>query len=363
MVISVFDESTPGLRASSSPAGESDRPQPSPLRIGFWLMEAFDLYTLANALEPLRLANQVAGRALCRWQMLSLQGGQLHASNGIATATARLDQAQALDVLILCGGDSLPADADQPDVRQALCHWALQPISLGALGQAGWLLARIGALDGYRCSLPEPDSLAPQAAFNELTPVAAPFCVDRQRLTCVGPQAVQGLMHEWLARTHGRGLVLRMEKHAARQARPLQAMHNAPARLQAALALMGDHLDRALGIDELAEAMGMSRRHLERLFKRSLGCSPSRHYLNLRLQRARRLLQAGGQSMVEVVHECGFVSLQHFARCYRQYFGVHPRVDVGGQLIAGCQATSVLHVPASFAVSTQACRASYVTVP
>ncbi|VVN91436.1 GlxA family transcriptional regulator [Pseudomonas fluorescens] len=348
MVISVFDESKSGLRTSSSHPGESDRSQPPPLRIGFWLMDAFDLYTLANALEPLRLANQVAGRALCQWQMLSLQGGQLHASNGIATATARLDQAQALDVLILCGGDSLPAGADQPDFRLQLCHRALQPISLGAFGKAGWLLAQIGALDGYRCSLPEPDLLAPQGDFNDLTPVAAPFCVDRQRLTCVGPQAVQGLMHELLSRTHGRGLVLHLEKYAARQARPLQAIHNAPARLQAALALMGDHLDRTLGIDELAEAMGMSRRHLERLFKRSLGCSPSRHYLDLRLQRARQLLQAGGQSMVEVAHQCGFVSLQHFARCYRQYFGAHPREAVGGGLrvIAGCQSTSALYVPA-----------------
>ena len=349
MVSSIFDEFKPGEDAFSAHPGESDRAQSSPLRIGFWLMEAFDLYTLANALEPLRLANQVAGRALCQWQMLSLQGGQLRASNGIATTTMQLDQAQALDVLILCGGDSVHGGADQPDVRQQLGYWAQQPISLGGLGKAGWLLAQIGALDGYRCSLPEPDAPESQAAFNELNPVAAPFCVDRQRLTCVGPQAVQGLMHELLSRNHGHGLVLRMEKHAARQARPLQAMHNAPARLQAALALMGDHLSRTLGIDELADKMGMSRRHLERLFKRSLGCSPSRHYLDLRLQRARQLLQAGGLSMVEVVQACGFVSVQHFARCYRQYFGAHPREDVGGELrvIAGCQSASILPVLAS----------------
>jgi transcriptional regulator GlxA family with amidase domain len=351
MAISVFDVFKPGEGAASSHTVgplrecESDRPA---LRIGFWLIEAFDSYALANALEPLRLANQVAGRTLYQWDILSLQGGALNASNGIATATTRLDQAQALDVLILCGGDSLHAGADQPEFRQQLCHWAMQPISLGALGKAGWLLAQVGALDGWRCSLPEPDAPGSLAALNELTPVAAPFCVDRQRLTCVGPQAVQGLMHELLAQTHGRGLVLRMEKHAERQARPLQAMHNAPARLQAALALMGDHLSRTLGIDELAEAIGMSRRHLERLFKRSLGCSPSRHYLDLRLQRARQLLQAGEGSMAEVAQECGFVSLQHFARCYRQYFGAHPREDVDGGLrvIAGCQSTSILNVPA-----------------
>jgi transcriptional regulator GlxA family with amidase domain len=325
---------------------EAGRPQPPALRIGFWLMDAFDLYALANALEPLRLANQLAGHTVCQWQMLSLDGQQLHASNGIATATARLDLAQAFDVLILCGGDHLHLRTDHPRLRDQLCHWAAQPISLGALGKAGWLLAQMGALEGYRCSLPEPDPSLAFAAFSELTPVAAPFCVDRQRLTCVGPQAIQGLMHELLARTHGRGLILRMEKHAARQARPLLPMQNAPAKLQATLALMNEHLSRTLGIDELAETMGISRRHLERLFKRSLGCSPSRHYLDLRLQQARQLLRTGEQALSDVARECGFVSLQHFFRCYRQYFGAHPRDHVGAVPIAESQRISMAKAPA-----------------
>jgi transcriptional regulator GlxA family with amidase domain len=298
---------------------------PDELKIGFWLTEDFDLFTLANALEPLRLANQVAGRNLCQWQILSLEGQSLKASNGIATATTQLDRAQALDVLILCADEHHPLD---PAFRQQMSHWAAQPIRFGALGKAGWLLAQIGALDGYRCSLPEPDSPLAFATSRRLTPVAAPFCADRERLTCVGPQAVQGLLLELLAQTLGRGLLLRMEQHTARQSRPLQPMDHAPQKLQTALVLMSDHLTSPLGIDELAEAMGISRRHLERLFKQTLGCSPSRHYLELRLQHARRLLQAGAHSLLETTHECGFVAVQHFIRCYRQYFGSHPREHV-----------------------------------
>lgn len=320
MAISVFTRS----RLQSAPA-VPDSPQPPTLNIGFWVTPAFDFYALAHALEPLRLANQLAGRSVCQWQVLSLGGGQLLASNGIATTTARLDQAQGLDVLILCGGDEPNLPTQYPDLLAQLTHWATQPVGLGALGKAGWLLAQMGALDGFRCSLPEPAASMSFAAFSELTPVAAPFCVDRERLTCVGPQAVQGLMHELLARTHGRGLIVRMEKHAARQARPLLPVHDAPAKLQATLALMNDNLSPTLGIDELADALCVSRRHLERLFKRSLGCSPSRHYLDLRLQQARRLLRGGEQSLSEVARGCGFVSVQHFFRCYRQYFGAHPR--------------------------------------
>lgn len=328
---------------------ESGRPQPPVLRMGFWLTDAFDFYALANALEPLRLANQLSGHSVCQWQILSLDGQQLNASNGIATATARLDQAPPFDVLILCGGDNLHLQPDHPELRPQLKYWAAQPIGLGALGNAGWLLAQIGALEGFRCSLPEPAASLTFAAFNKLTPVAAPFCVDRQRLTCVGPQAVQGLMHELLARTHGRGLILRMEKHAVRQARPLLPLHDAPEKLQATLALMNEHLRRTLGIDELANTMGISQRHLERLFKRSLGCSPSRHYLDLRLQQARQLLRAGEHSLSDVAGECGFVSVQHFFRCYRQYFGAHPRDHMGASLLtkAQNQRVAILNAPAA----------------
>ncbi len=298
---------------------------PGALRIGFWLTEAFDFYALANALEPLRLANEAVGQTICEWQILSLKGRQLKASNGITTATQPLGQATPLDVLILCAGDQLPVNKDGAEVRRHLQHWASQPVGLGALGNAGWLLAQLGELDGVRCSLPEPDPSLSFSRSARLTPVPAPFCVDGGRLTCVGPQAVQGLIQELLAQTQGRSLLLRMGRHAERRTRPLQSVHTAPEKLQATLSLMSEHLCPALGIDELAQRMGISRRHLERLFKSNLDCSPSRHYLDLRLQQARRLIQTGKKPLAEVAGACGFVSLPHFLRCYRQYFGAHPR--------------------------------------
>ncbi len=304
---------------------EARRQSPAVLRIGFWLTEAFDFYALAHALEPLRLANEAAGQTVCEWQILSLQGRQLKASNGIATATRALGQAKPLDVLILCASEDLQATAEDAQVRRQLQYWASQPVALGALGNAGWLLAQLGELDGVRCSLPEPDPSVSVGRIARLTPVLAPFCVDGGRLTCVGPHAAQGLIHELLAQTQGRSLLLRMSRHTERRARPLQSVHTAPEKLQVTLALMNEHLSPTLGIDELAERMGISRRHLERLFKNNLGCSPSRHYLDLRLQQARRLLQTGQDSVADVARACGFVSVPHFLRCYRQSFGAHAR--------------------------------------
>ncbi|WP_260455982.1 helix-turn-helix domain-containing protein [Pseudomonas baetica] len=54
----------------------------------------------------------------------------------------------------------------------------------------------------------------------------------------------------------------------------------------------------------------------------------------MRLQQANQLLQSGQRQMPDVARDCGFVSVQHFIRCYRHYFGVHPRDHVGVNLLA-----------------------------
>ena len=66
---------------------------------------------------------------------------------------------------------------------------------------------------------------------------------------------------------------------------------------------------------------------LERLFLKHLHSTPSRYYLKLRLDRARRLLKQTSRSIVEITSMCGFVSTTHFSRCYRKYMGVSPKSD------------------------------------
>ncbi len=68
-------------------------------------------------------------------------------------------------------------------------------------------------------------------------------------------------------------------------------------------------------------------RQLERLFLKHLHSPPSRYYLKLRLDRARRLLKQTSRSIVEITSMCGFVSTTHFSRCYRKYMGVSPKGD------------------------------------
>ena len=45
-----------------------------PQTIGFLLLDQFTLISLASAVEPLRMANQLTGQELYRWHTFSLGG-------------------------------------------------------------------------------------------------------------------------------------------------------------------------------------------------------------------------------------------------------------------------------------------------
>lgn len=96
-------------------------------------------------------------------------------------------------------------------------------------------------------------------------------------------------------------------------------------RLQQALALMENNLEEPLSSDELAELVHISRRQLERLFKRYLDTMPARYYLQLRLKKARHLLQTTNQSVVQIGLMCGFSSGPHFSSAYKAHYDMTPR--------------------------------------
>ena len=71
----------------------------------------------------------------------------------------------------------------------------------------------------------------------------------------------------------------------------------------------------------------MTRRQLERLFRKYLARTPTRYYLELRLHKARRLLRQTALSVLDVALACGFVSASHFSKCYREHFHKTPREE------------------------------------
>ncbi|MDA3630754.1 helix-turn-helix domain-containing protein [Saccharopolyspora sp. WRP15-2] len=95
-----------------------------------------------------------------------------------------------------------------------------------------------------------------------------------------------------------------------------------------------DFIDRHLGDHELtparvAAAVGMSVRHLGRLFAAE-GDTPARYVQRRRLARARRELAdptSRHRTIAGIAHRWGFASHAHFTRVFRAEFG-HPPADL-----------------------------------
>jgi AraC-like DNA-binding protein len=90
------------------------------------------------------------------------------------------------------------------------------------------------------------------------------------------------------------------------------------------------HADRPVAIADVANAVGVSVRSLQRTFQKLRGTTPMRWLKQLRLARARRRLLSAGPSanISQIAGMSGFVHLSHFASEYKCCFGESPSETV-----------------------------------
>jgi AraC family transcriptional regulator len=79
-----------------------------------------------------------------------------------------------------------------------------------------------------------------------------------------------------------------------------------------------------LSLQALASESGYSRVHFVRMFRAATGYSPHNYLLNLKLERARELLQNPSMSLIDIAFDCGFSSHSHMSRIFHKAIGVTP---------------------------------------
>ena len=86
------------------------------------------------------------------------------------------------------------------------------------------------------------------------------------------------------------------------------------------------NLSDAIGVEEIATAIGVSPRSVQSAFRRVRGYSPSNAILRRRLERSRAALAAAGpdDTVTKIATELGFYELGRFAVRFRQEFGEKP---------------------------------------
>jgi DNA-binding response OmpR family regulator len=82
--------------------------------------------------------------------------------------------------------------------------------------------------------------------------------------------------------------------------------------------------DENFSVVELGNQVGMSRSQLHRKLSALTGYSPNEVIRNMRLERAKQLLEKKAGNASEIAYMTGFNSPAYFAKCFKDYFGVTP---------------------------------------
>ena len=86
-----------------------------------------------------------------------------------------------------------------------------------------------------------------------------------------------------------------------------------------------DHYSEKISLDQIAENMYLSPFYISRIFKGETGYTPIRHLINLRLEKAKALLEGGYQgSIQEVAALGGYDDAYHFSKLFKKRYGVSP---------------------------------------
>ena len=309
----------------------------NPRELGFLLVDQFSLMSYASAVEPLRVANRISGRQLYRWHILSSDGGPVIASNGtVVQADQGLEAECTADIVIVCASIDVEKFQDTR-VFAWLRRQARRAIPIGGICTAALVLGRAGLLAGHRCTIHWENIESFAEEFPDLEVSDRLFEIDRNRFTSSGAIAGLDLMLEIIGQHHGAqlaGTIADQFMHAhmrsgdAPQRMALRerfGIHHP--KLLVVLEHMEANIEEPVSRQFLAQAVSLSIRQLERLFRTYLNRTLGQHYLNLRLAHAKRLLRQTPRSILDVAIGCGFVSASHFSRVYREHFGHPPTTE------------------------------------
>jgi len=288
------------------------------------------MISFVAALEPLRLANRIAGEQLYNWRLFSHDGKPVASSSGLEISVdAPFSDADRLSAAIVATGDNV-STGDYSKLISALRKSSSFGASIGAVCTGTYVLAKAGLLNKHRATIHWENHSSTVAEFPDLSITQELFEIDDKRFTCAGGTAAIDMMLAIIAREQGGKLVTevtdqlihhRMRDPQDRQRMDLRSrLGIAHPKLLAVIARMEETIEAPVSLTELARHAQLSSRQLERLFSKYLGHSPTRHYLSIRLGHARFLLRQTSMPILSVAMASGFVSASHFSKSYNEHF-------------------------------------------
>ena len=300
----------------------------------FVVVPRFNITTLITMIETMRVANYLAPNPLFSWDIVSFEGADIDASNGMkTTVSADPENLPAADFVFVLGSWG----AEYYDNR-ALISWLRKRARAGenicGVELGCYIIARAGLLDHKPATTHWSWLSGFRESFDRVDVQESLFTIKGKVMSCSGGVAGIDLMLRLIEGAHGSGfsgeIADQMLHHPIRDASSPQrstlgrSTETMIPLIRDAITLIDENIEEPLSVPEIAETLNVSQRQLERQFKKNVGCTVVQFGLLKRLQNARLLLISTDLSVREIAMASGFNTLSHFAYSFGKFFGRRP---------------------------------------
>jgi transcriptional regulator GlxA family with amidase domain len=311
----------------------------APRLVVFALYPGFVALDLAGPLDVFQAANQFlaehARPSAYAFRFAAQRPGPVPSGSGPAMLADAAADGLAPHTLLIPGSAAIAREAPAPEAVALVAGLAARAERVVSVCTGALLLAACGLLDGRRATThwSAADALARRHPAVRVEADAL-FVRDGHVHTSAGVTAGIDLALDIVERDLGpeaamaaARLLVVYRRRAGSQAQfsePLRAQQRAGARFAGLHAWMETRLAEDLRVERLAERAGMSARNFARVFKAETGATPARYVEELRLGRARELLEAGETHLQTVAHASGFGGDEQLRRAFLRRLGVLP---------------------------------------
>lgn len=306
-----------------------------PTQIAFLLVPQFSMMAFSAAIEPLRSANRMSERRLFEWTLVSVDGNEVTASNGIGIPVNQsMNQLTKTDMLVVCAGLEPAQFAPTHRVHAHLRRLARRGAIVGAISTGSFILADAGLLTGRRCTVHWEYADLFRSRYPALNVCRDLYVLDRRVFTCSGGTAALDMMLHFVTEVSTSDVAVavaeqfihpKIRQQQDHQRLEMQTRYGIDSpKLVEIITLMEAAVENPLDMRQISERVGISTRQVERLFREQVATSPKIFYLKLRLARARTLLRQTINPIWAVAIECGFASSSHFCTAYKRIHGIAP---------------------------------------
>ena len=319
---------------------------PSTISIGILVFPGCLPSSAVIPLDVLRIANTIAAlrpsslRVHFEGRLVSARGARSIVSGGLTLRPAALSRGE-LDALIVPGIDHRTTEdigtvlATLDREREALAGFAESDVPLASTCSGTCLVASAGLLDGRRCTTSW--WLAPYFArtFPAVELDAGELLVRDGSLLSSGGVTSSLDLALWMVGHFGgdelrqlTGKVLVTDASRSSQAPYIASalmQGDGSAVVERARRWLNQRLDKPWTMPELARHCNSSERTVLRRFQDALGVTPVQHAQQLRVERAKALLESTALPMEEITSRCGYEDVSTFSKIFKRWADATPR--------------------------------------